>query len=91
MGWTSLIGVSLFSSTLAGWYLLRDLSQGVLGVLLAAGAGDMFYLTVTQLVPESARNQFQQSAALAMGAGFALMFMHTAHLAELPRERRSRC
>jgi zinc transporter, ZIP family len=68
--WTSLIGVSLFVSALGGWLLLRSIDPGVLGFLLAVGAGAMFYLTVTDLLPEADRHQFQQSAALAAGAGF---------------------
>jgi zinc transporter, ZIP family len=72
--WTSLIGASLFVSALAGWLLLRGLSPGVLGFLVAAGAGGMFYLTVTQLVPEAESHQFNQSAAFAIAAGFLLIF-----------------
>ena len=72
--WTSLIGFSLFVSALAGWLLLRDLSPSALGLLLAAGAGGMFYLSVTELVPEAESHQFNQSAAIAMAAGFLLIF-----------------
>jgi ZIP family zinc transporter len=73
--WTGLIGVSLFSSALVGWFLLRDLSQSVLGFLIATGGGGMFYLTVTGLVPEAEERQFQQSAGLAIGTGFMLIFV----------------
>jgi ZIP family zinc transporter len=72
--WTSLIGFSLFVSALVGWLLLRDLSPSALGFLLAAGAGGMFYLTVTELVPEAESHQFNQSAAIATAAGFLLIF-----------------
>jgi zinc transporter, ZIP family len=72
--WTGLIGLSLFVSALVGWWLLRDLSPDALGLLLAAGAGGMFYLTVTELVPEAESHQFNQSAAIAMAAGFLLIF-----------------
>jgi ZIP family zinc transporter len=75
MAWTSLIGVALFTSALVGWFLLRDLSAVVLGTLLAAGAGGMFYLTITDLVPKSEKTHFQQSAALAIGSGFLLVFV----------------
>lgn len=34
------------------------------------GAGGMFYLTITDLVPEAEAHQFQQSAALAVEVGF---------------------
>ena len=70
LGWTSLIGASLFVSAMAGWFLLRGLGEAVLGVLFATGAGGMFYLTVTDLIPEAEAHQFQQSAAIAIGAGF---------------------
>ncbi len=73
--WTSLIGVSLFSSALLGWFLLRDIPEGVQGLLFAIGAGGMFYLTITDLVPEAESHQYQQSAALAVGAGFLLIMV----------------
>ena len=44
--WTGLIGLSLFSSALAGWFFLRGLSLSVLGFLFAVGGGGMLYLTV---------------------------------------------
>ena len=68
--WTGLIGVSLFGSAIVGWFALRGLSQAVLGTLIAAGAGGMFYLTVTDLLPEAEERHYQQSAALAIAAGF---------------------
>jgi ZIP family zinc transporter len=74
MGWTSLIGVGLFASALAGWFLLRELSQGALALLLAAGAGAMFYLTMTELVPEAESHQFQESSAIAAGTGLMVIF-----------------
>lgn len=74
LGWTGLIGVSLFGSALVGWFALRGLPQPVLGVLFAVGGGGMFYLTVTDLVPEAEERQYQQSAALAIGAGFMTVF-----------------
>ena len=73
--WTSLIGVSLFSSAMLGWFLLRDIPEGVQGLLFAIGAGGMFYLTITDLVPEAESHQYQQSAALAVGAGFLLIMV----------------
>lgn len=72
--WTGLIGTALFMSTIAGWFLLRDLSPDLLGLLLAAGAGAMFYLTVTKLVPEAQSHQFEQSSAIAMAAGLLVIF-----------------
>lgn len=73
--WTSLIGASLFVSTMLGWFLLRDIPEGVQGFLFAMGAGGMFYLTITDLLPEAEAHQFQQSAALATGAGFLLIMV----------------
>jgi ZIP family zinc transporter len=78
LGWTGLIGVSLFSSAMVGWLLLSHLSQGVLGVLFAVGAGGMFYLTVTDLIPEAEERHYQQSAGLAAAAGFATIFVLSA-------------
>ena len=72
---TGLVGAALLISALAGWFLLRDLSQSLLGFLFAAGGGGMFYLTITDLVPEAEERQFQQSAGLAIGAGFMLIFV----------------
>ncbi|GGE31821.1 ZIP family metal transporter [Agaricicola taiwanensis] len=68
--WTSLIGVSLFASAMIGWFLMRNIPETLQGTLFAIGAGGMFYLTITDLVPEAEAHQFQQSAALAIGAGF---------------------
>ena len=68
--WTGLIGVSLFGSAIVGWFALRGLSQAVRGTLIAAGAGGMFYLRVSDLVPEAEERHYQQSAALAIAAGF---------------------
>lgn len=73
--WTGLIGISLFMSALAGWFLLKGLPQGVLGFLLAVGAGGMFYLTVADLIPEAESYHYQQSAAIAVAAGFLLIFV----------------
>jgi len=44
---------------------------------LAFGAGGMFYLTIADLLPRSAKTQYQQSAALAVAAGFLLIFALT--------------
>ncbi|HEY8356418.1 MAG TPA: hypothetical protein VIL30_03055 [Ramlibacter sp.] len=74
MGWTSLIGAALFVAAMAGFFLLRDLSPAMLGLLLAAGAGAMFYLTITELVPEAESHQYQQSSAIAMGLGLLVIF-----------------
>ncbi|OHV81870.1 ZIP family metal transporter [Ensifer sp. LCM 4579] len=73
IGWTSLIGVAVFVAALVGWYLLRGLSETVIGILFAAGTGGMFYLTITDLVPEAEARHFQQSAAIANAAGFLLI------------------
>jgi zinc transporter, ZIP family len=73
--WTSLIGVSLFSSALVGWLILRGMPQSMLGLLFGAGAGGMFYLTITDLVPEAEERHYQQSAGWAIGIGFITMFV----------------
>jgi ZIP family zinc transporter len=75
--WTWLIGLALFSSATVGWTFLRDIAPSMLGVLLAFGAGGMFYLTIADLLPRSAKTQYQQSAALAVAAGFLLIFALT--------------
>lgn len=73
--WTGLIGLSLLSSALGGWFFLRGVSQSVLGLLLAAGGGGMFYLTVTDLLPEAEERHYQQSAAVAASAGFMTIYI----------------
>lgn len=83
LGWTSSIGMALFLSAMAGWFLLRSLSPGMLGLLLAAGAGGMFYLTVTELVPEAESHQFRQSSAIAAALGLLVIFT-LSHLSHRP-------
>lgn len=79
MVWTGTIGAALFASAMAGWFLLRGLPDEVLGSLLALGAGAMFYLTVSDLLPEAESHHFQQSAAIATAIGF-LTIMVLSHL-----------
>jgi zinc transporter, ZIP family len=79
MIWTSAIGVSLFVSAVVGWLVLRGLPQWALGALLAAGAGAMFNLTISDLLPEAESRQFQRSSTVATGIGF-LVSMVLAHL-----------
>jgi ZIP family zinc transporter len=74
LGWTGLIGLSLLVSSLVGWFFLQGLPHAVLGLLFAVGAGGLFYLTVTDLVPEAEKRQYQQLPAITMGAGFMLVF-----------------
>lgn len=74
LGWTGTIGIAIFCSALAGWYFLRDLPPPALGWLLGSGAGGMFYLTVTDLLPEAEERQYQQLAAVAMAVGFLIVF-----------------
>lgn len=80
LGWTSLIGAALLGSALAGWFLLQGLAKPILGCLFGVGGGAMFYLTVSQLVPEADARHYQQSAALAMAAGFAVIFVLSSFL-----------
>jgi ZIP family zinc transporter len=70
--WTSIIGLSLFLSAMLGWLVLRGIDQAILAFMLAIGAGAMFYLTTTDLLPEAEANQFQQSAALSAAGGLLL-------------------
>ena len=70
-----MIGFSLLGSAVLGWFLFRGLPSPVLGFLFAWGGGGMFYLTLTDLVPEAEARHYQQSAALAIGAGFMTIFV----------------
>jgi ZIP family zinc transporter len=80
IGWTAAVGASLFVSAIVGWAALRDADPALIGALLAAGAGGMLYLVVTQLVPTSQERQYEGSAALATAAGFVLMLVVIAAL-----------
>ncbi len=75
MFWTGLIGLSLAVSAFAGYLLLRGIAPEWQGLLTAIGAGAMFYVATGDLVPEAEENQFQQSGALATGAGFVTMLV----------------
>jgi ZIP family zinc transporter len=75
LGWTGMIGAAVLASTLIGWFFLRGLAPPILAFLFGSGAGGMFYLTVTDLVPQAEERQYQQAAAVAMGAGFMVMFV----------------
>jgi len=68
--WTGLIGLSLLVSALVGYFALRNLPEPALGVLLAVGAGGMFYLTVSQLVPEAEAHHYRGSGPLSTALGF---------------------
>lgn len=73
LGWTTAIGAAVLGSALAGWLLLRGISPRTLAFLIASGAGGMFYLTITKLLPEAEERQYQQSAAIFVTAGFLLI------------------
>jgi ZIP family zinc transporter len=75
LGWTGLISVALFGSALAGWVFLRGLSHPLLGCLFGTAGGGLFYLTITDLVPQAEERHYQQSAALSMAAGFMFIFI----------------
>lgn len=77
VGWTGLVGASLFVSALIGYLLLRDASPDAIGILQAVGAGGMLYLTVSALVPPSEERQYQGSGALATGSGFLTILLLT--------------
>jgi ZIP family zinc transporter len=68
--WTGAIGGALFGSSVLSWLLLRSVAPDLLGFLIAAGAGGMFYLSVTELVPEAELRHYQHSSALAAATGF---------------------
>jgi ZIP family zinc transporter len=74
LGWTGLIGAALFGSALAGWFLLRSLPEPVLGFLFTLGAGGMFYLMITDLVPQAEERHYQQSGAITTATGFVTIF-----------------
>lgn len=80
LGWTTLIGAAVLVSSLGGWFFLRDLPQWALGILFGAGAGGMFYLTVTDLMPEAEERQYQQLSAVAMSVGFIVVFVLSSFL-----------
>lgn len=69
------IGIALVSSSLVGWLLLRDVPDEILSLLLAVGAGGMFYLTVTDLLPKAEARQYQESSAIATGLGFLFILV----------------
>jgi ZIP family zinc transporter len=49
------------------------------GFLVAVGAGGMFYLCVTELVPEAELRHYQHSLALAAAVGFAVILALSRH------------
>ncbi len=73
--WTGLIGVSLFVSALVGWFVLKAVPPEWLGLLSAVGAGAVFYLASTELLPEAESHQYQQSGGLAAAAGFLVIMV----------------
>jgi zinc transporter, ZIP family len=77
LGWTGLIGVSLLVSAFGGYFLLQGLPPMWQGLLTAIGAGAMFYIATTGLVPEADSHHFEQSGGLAAGAGLLAMLLLT--------------
>lgn len=73
--WTSLVGLALFVPAVMAWLLLGRVNPDLHAVLLAAGAGGLLYLTLTDLLPEAQQRHYQQSAAVAGGAAFALVMV----------------
>lgn len=67
------IGGTLFLATLAGFFLLGSMPPPVLAFAFAAGAGFMFYQTMTDLVPEADDRHYLRSAGIAIATGFLLM------------------
>lgn len=73
--WTGAMGVATTLATLVGFLFLRDVPGPLIGGILAFGAGGLFYLTLTKLIPEGESRQYEQSAALAAGAGLVLVML----------------
>ncbi|HEV8534292.1 MAG TPA: ZIP family metal transporter [Candidatus Limnocylindria bacterium] len=73
--WTGAMGVAMAVSTVAGFLFLRDVPDVVIGGLLAFGAGGFMYLTITKLIPEGEARHYEQSAALAAGAGLVVVMV----------------
>jgi ZIP family zinc transporter len=71
--WTGTVGVALLGSAIVGAVFLGDIDEGLLGLLVAGGAGAMLYLTLGDLLPEGQARHYQQSTALAAGTAFVLM------------------
>jgi ZIP family zinc transporter len=80
LGWTSTIGIALLVSSLLGWLFLRGVPDDFVSLLFASGAGGMFYLTVTDLLPQAEARQYQESAAIANGAGFLLVLIMSSQI-----------
>jgi ZIP family zinc transporter len=74
-GLDGLIGGSLIGPALLGWFLLPGLLKAIPCPLFGAGAGGMVYPTFANLAPEAKQRQYQQSAALATGAGLTVIFV----------------
>ena len=79
LAWTGGIALALFLSSVLSWAALRSLDDTILGFLVAVGAGGMFYLCVTELVPEAELRHYQHSSALAAAAGFAVILALSTH------------
>ena len=73
--WTGLIGAALLVSALAGWFALRAVPDEWLGLLSSTGAGAVFYLAFTQLLPEAESHHYQHSGGLAAAAGFLVIMV----------------
>lgn len=73
--WTGAIAVGLFLSSVLSWAALRSLPDAALGFLVAVGAGGMFYLCVTELVPEAELRHYQHTSALAAAVGFMVILV----------------
>jgi zinc transporter, ZIP family len=73
--WTLVMATAMFVSALVGGFVLDELPDSVLAALFAFAAGGMFYITITELVPTSAKYHFQQSSALATAVGFLVILV----------------
>lgn len=74
VAWSAAPGLVVFCSAILGWALLGGLSDSALGVMLAFGGGALFYLAVTDFIPEAEERQYQQSGAVGAAVGFLAIY-----------------
>jgi ZIP family zinc transporter len=73
--WTGTVGLALFASAAVGIALGDRVDPGLLGFLVAAGAGAMLYLTLGDLLPEGQARHFEQSTAIGAGLAFVVVLV----------------
>jgi ZIP family zinc transporter len=73
--WSVGIGVVTVIAAVVGWFALRGAPAAVHGGVFAAGGGAIFYLTITELVPEAESEHYQESSAVATGIGLLVILI----------------